>query len=180
MRLRETQKITLTALLTAVSLILGWIEHIVPLTGNIPYIKLGISNIAVIFAVYILGTRYSAALVCAKVTLSAILFGGFSGFAYSAAGGLLSLTVMLLLRKSKSLSPVGVSAAAGGAHMLAQICIAALLTSTPRLIVTLFPLSAVGIITGALTGFAASLILRAVRSLGIECIQSNSQNASCH
>ncbi len=157
---KKTEKLTLTALLTAAALILGWLEHTVPLITSIPGLKLGISNIAVVFALYRLGIGCAASVMTCKVLLSALLFGGFSSFAYSAAGGLLSFLIMAAACKSRHLSPIGVSSAGGAAHITAQVLIAALITSTPRIMWLLAPLLAAGTVTGALTGLAAALILK--------------------
>ncbi len=174
--MRNTKRLTLTALLTAAALILGWIEHMVPIVVSIPGIKLGISNIAVVFALYRLEKGYAASVMGCKVTLSALLFGGFSGFAYSAAGGVLSLAVMMLLYRSKHLSPIGVSAAGGAAHITAQVMIAVLLTSTAQIIWLLAPLLAVGTATGAITGFISTLLIRKTERLSDE---SSNSNAEC-
>lgn len=163
--MKRTGKLTLTALLTAAALILGFIEHAVPIVVSIPGIKLGISNIAVIFALYRLGRGYAVSVMACKVLLSALLFGGLSGFAYSAAGGILSLTVMILLFRLKWLSPIGVSAAGGGAHIAAQVLVAVIFTSTPQVAWLLAPLLAVGTLTGALTGFVSALIMQRTKGL---------------
>ncbi len=174
--MERTRKLTLTALLTAAALILGWIEHAVPIVVSIPGIKLGISNIAVVFALYRLGRGYAASVTACKVTLSALLFGGFSGFAYSAAGGALSLCVMMLLHKVKRMSPIGVSAAGGAAHITAQVLTAVMMTSTPQIMWLLSPLLAVGTVTGALTGFISALLISKTGKLSE---QGSNGNAEC-
>ena len=178
--MKSTKRLTLTAMLTAAALVLGWLEHAVPITGSLPYIKLGISNIAVVFAVYMLGAGCAWALVAAKVILSAMLFGGFSGFLYSAAGGAASLAVMLLVSRIKNVTPIGVSAAGGAFHMAAQVTVAALLTSTGRIFWLLAPLLAVGTLTGAATGVACSLVLRGAKRLGGNGVQRDGENTACH
>lgn len=162
---KKTEKLTLTALLTAAALILGWLEHAVPIVASIPGIKLGISNIAVVFALYRLGIGYAVSVMACKVTLSALLFGGFSGFAYSAAGGILSLAVMIAVYKIKWLSPIGVSAVGGAAHITAQVFVAVLFTATPQIAWLLAPLLAVGTVTGSLTGVASALLIKKTSAL---------------
>lgn len=173
--MEKTKKLTLTALLTAAALILGWIEHAVPIVVSIPGIKLGISNIAVVFALYRLGFGYAVSVMGGKVLLSALLFGGFSGFAYSAAGGILSLGVMAAMYRIKSLSPVGVSTAGGAAHITAQVAVAVLFTSTPQIVWLLAPLLAVGTVTGALTGLISALLIKKTARLD----KSRNCNAQC-
>lgn len=173
--MEKTKKLTLTALLTAAALILGWIEHAVPIVVSIPGIKLGISNIAVVFALYRLGIGYAAAVMSSKVLLTALLFGGFSGFAYSAAGGILSLAAMTAIYKIKWLSPIGVSAAGGAAHITAQVVVAVLFTSTPQIAWLLAPLLAVGTVTGTLTGLISALLVKKTASLD----KSSNSNTKC-
>ncbi len=173
--MKRTEKLTLTALLTAAALILGFIEHTVPIVVSIPGIKLGISNIAVVFALYRLGRGYASSVMMCKVTLSALLFGGFSGFLYSAAGGILSLGVMMLLFRIKGLSPIGVSAAGGAAHIASQVLVAVLITSTPQVAWLLAPLLAAGTLTGALTGFISALLIGRTGGLSEQRSKSNTQ-----
>lgn len=175
--MEKTRKLTLTALLTAAALILGWIEHAVPIVVSIPGIKLGISNIAIVFALYRLGAGYAWSVTACKVTLSALLFGGFSGFAYSAAGGVLSLCVMMALYRIKGLSPIGVSAAGGAAHIAAQVFIAVMLTSTTQIIWLLAPFLAVGTSAGALTGFISALLIRKTGKLSEQRSNCNAERA---
>ncbi len=175
--MERTKHLTLTALLTAAALILGYIEHIVPVVVSIPGIKLGISNIAVVFALYKLGPGYAASVSACKVALSALLFGGFSGFAYSAAGAVLSFAVMLILYRIPALSPTGVSSAGGAAHIIAQVAIAIVFTSTPQIAWLLAPLLAVGTVTGAITGILSSLLIRKTPKLSDKCSNCNTQSA---
>lgn len=178
--MEKTKKLTLTALLTAAALILGWLEHAVPIVASIPAIKLGISNIAIVFALYGIGTGYAASVMLCKVILSALLFGGFSGFAYSAAGGLLSFAVMALACRIKWLSPIGVSAAGGAAHITAQVFVAVLFTSTHQIVWLLAPLLAVGTVTGALTGFASVLLINKTAVLLNKGGYSNADGTEYH
>ena len=52
----KTKKLTLLALLTGTALILSYVESMLPSAG-IPGVKMGLANIAVIFALYRLGWR---------------------------------------------------------------------------------------------------------------------------
>ena len=149
----------LLGMLLALALVLGWVEHLLPVFVSVPGVKLGLANIVVVFALYKLGRGSALLLSCAKVLLSAMLFGGLSGLLYSAAGAALSYLVMLLLHRRKSLSPIGVSAAGGAAHVTAQLGVAILLTATPGIWRFLPVLMAVGTVTGALAGLVAALVL---------------------
>ena len=156
----KTNKIAAAGMLAALALILGWIDHLLPLSSALPGLKLGLANLAVVIALYRLGIWQAAAVTTVKVLLSALLFGSMSGLMYSAAGAIMSLAVMAVLYRLPGLSAVGVSAAGGAAHIMAQFAIAAIITSTPALLRLMPPLLAVGTVTGALLGLAALLTLR--------------------
>ena len=156
----KIKAIATAGMLASLALVLGWLDHIIPLSSALPGLKLGLANLAVVFALYHLGLWYAAAVSAAKVLLSALLFGGLSGLLYSAAGAVLSLAVMALLHRWPKLSAVGVSAAGGAAHILAQFGMAALLTATPELLSFMPPLLAVGTLTGAVLGLTALVLMK--------------------
>ena len=108
---KKTRRITLSGLLVAVMLVLGYVEHQFP-SGSVPGIKLGLSNSVLIFAVYMLGIPNAFVLMTLKVALSGFLFGGVSAMMYAFAGGLASMIVMSLLSRVKGVHPVVVSMAA--------------------------------------------------------------------
>lgn len=113
-------------LLAALSLVLGWLDRAVPLTwflgGAVPGIKLGLANTVLIYAVYLMDWRGCVALMLTKVFLSGFLFGSMSAIIYSLAGGVLSLIVMLLVRKNAKLGAlaIGLMAFASDALLLAR------------------------------------------------------------
>ena len=158
----NTGRIAAAGILAALALILGWIDSMIPLSATVPGLRLGLANLAVVIALFRLGIRHAAAVSATKVLLSALLFGSVSGLMYSAAGAAVSLTVMVLLSRSSSFSPVGVSAAGGAAHIAAQFAVAAFLTSTPALLRLMPPLLAIGTLTGAALGLTALLVMKRI------------------
>lgn len=155
----RTKKLAAAGLLAALAIILGWLDHMIPLSAALPGLKLGLANLAVVFALCRLGYARAAAVAAVKVLLSALLFSGFSGFLYSACGAAASLAVMCLLHRTGRFGAVGISAAGGAAHIIAQLCTAVLLTSTPEVFGLLPPLLAVGTLTGALLGVTAQAVI---------------------
>ena len=103
----NTQRLAQTALLSATALIFGYIESLLPSLG-IPGIKLGLSNIVLLFALYKLDTRSAFFIMLIKVIVSSLLFAGLNVFFFSLCGGVLSLAVMILF-KNKFFSVIGVS-----------------------------------------------------------------------
>ena len=155
----KANRIAAAGMLAALALILGWIDNILPLSSTLPGLKLGLANLAVIFALYHLDPWHAAAVSATKVLLSTLLFGSISGLIYSASGAVFSFVVMLLMMHLPRLSVVGVSAAGGAVHIIAQFCAAAMITSTPAVLRLMPPLLALGTLTGALLGIAALLTM---------------------
>jgi heptaprenyl diphosphate synthase len=99
-----TKRITRFGLLAALSLVLGYLDRAVPLSallgGVVPGIKLGLANTVLLYAVYLMDWRSSVLLMLVKVLLSGFLFGSLSAILYSLSGGILSLFVMLWIRRN--------------------------------------------------------------------------------
>lgn len=149
------------ALLIAQSLALFLLEGLIPLPFLAPGAKLGLANLVTIVALYTLSSyREVLTLVTIRTMLAALFGGGISVMVYSLAGGLFSLSVMILLQRTQKFSPIGVSIAGGFSHNLAQIAIAAIIMETPALFYYLPILGNVGIVTGFLIGIVASGIIK--------------------
>ena len=165
MRKKNTQaeRIAVCGMLLALMLVLGFVESRLPVAAGVPGIKLGLSNGVLIFAVYMLNVPAAYLLMGLKVLLSGMLFGSPSAMMYAFAGGLLSLTVMVLLSRMKGLSPVVVSMVGGLAHNVGQVLLAMFILNTPKLIYYMAILMVVGLVTGLATGLAASGIISRFR-----------------
>ena len=155
------RKLTTLALLTAAAMILSYVESLLPSAG-VPGVKLGLANIAVIFALFRLGGKSALAVSLVRVFMVSMLFGSMSALLYSLAGAALSLGVMALLRRTDRFSAVGVSVAGGVAHNAGQILMAMLLLGTARL-AYYFPILVIsGVAGGIFTGLTAALLIRRV------------------
>ena len=150
--------ITFTALAVALALVLGYVEHLIPLPIPIPGVKLGLSNLAVLFVLYY-DRRAAWVVMFLKVLLSALLFSGMSTFLFSCAGGILSLGIMHALYVSKKFSIIGVSIMGGVFHNLGQILAAALILHTINVFYYLPFLIIAGMATGCIIGIISKLVL---------------------
>ncbi len=96
-------KVARFGMLTALALVLGWLDRAIPVTwflsGAVPGIKLGLANTVLLYAVYLMDWKGCVLLMLAKVFLSGFMFGSMSAILYSLCGGVLSLAVMLLVRR---------------------------------------------------------------------------------
>lgn len=158
----RTKKLALYALLTALAMILSYVESLVPLSFAVPGIKLGLPNIVIVFALYRLGLRPACVISLVRVVLVSILFGNLFSMVYSLAGAALSLCVMGLLKKWDKFSSVGVSVAGGLAHNLGQIIVAMFVLETAGLIYYLPALCVSGTIAGICVGVAGGIVVKRV------------------
>ena len=159
--MKKTKRLVLLAMLTAVAMILSYVESLLPSVG-IPGVKMGLATIAVIFALFRFGWKEAAALSLVRVVLVSLLFGSVGAMLYSLAGAVLSLAVMALLRRIDRFSTVGISVAGGVAHNAGQILMAMLILQTKQLLGYLPVLAVSGIAGGVLTGLAAALLIRRI------------------
>jgi len=156
----NTRKITRLGLLTAIALTIFLVEAQIPPLVPIPGVKLGLSNIVTVFAVFAIGPGEAAAVLACRVFLGAVFAGNFSTIFYSAAGGVCAIAVTILLRKvlnEKQLWAAGVLGAI--AHSLGQMAMAVLLTGTPTLLVYLPVLIIISVVTGLFTGLCAQFLI---------------------
>ncbi|MBE6679614.1 MAG: Gx transporter family protein [Ruminococcaceae bacterium] len=161
--MKKVHNITSIGILTAVAMILSYIELLLPpIYAAIPGIKVGLPNIVIIYALYSLGTKRAAAVSFIRLTLSALLFNP-STFIYSLAGAVLSLAIMALLKKSALFSTVGVSIAGGVLHNLGQILVAICLLETVEIGYYMFVLAISGTLAGVFIGIAAGFIIDRIK-----------------
>ena len=149
-------------LLTAVAIVLGYFEHLLPVSG-IPGVKLGLANTVLLYALYLLDVPSAILLMFLKVGVSGFLFGGPAAMLYSFAGGAFSLIVMIFARKMPGFSVVGVSVLGAVAHNIGQMLIAIFVVETRAILAYLPVLIIAAAITGTLTGLIARYSFRGLR-----------------
>ena len=156
----KTKKIVLLGLLTAIALTIFMVETQIPALVPIPGIKLGLSNIVTVFAVFAIGPWEGAAVLFIRVFLGAVFAGNFSTIFYSGAGGLCAILVTVLLKKILTCKQLWVAGALGAvAHSIGQMITAIVISGTPALAVYLPVMIVCSIITGLFTGLCAQLVL---------------------
>ena len=162
----NTKKLALQAILVAAALALSYIERFIPLQMVIPLpgVKLGLANIVSLFALYFLGWRSAFVILILRCVLGAVFGGGVTALMFSLTGGLLSMAVMAVTRYVPFFSVYGASLCGAAAHNIGQIIVAVI---TLNSIVAYLPfLLLVGLVTGMLTGAAASACFAALIAAG--------------
>ncbi len=158
---KRIKRITMLALCTSVALLLSYVEMLIPpIFTGIPGIKMGLPNVAIIFVLYRLGAKEAAIVSFVRLVITSILFGNITMFWYSLAGAVLSLAVMILLKKLDILSTVGVSVAGALMHNVGQILVAMWLMHTSQIGYYMIVLSITGTIAGILIGLTGGYVIK--------------------
>ena len=164
----KTKKVAFLGLYTAVTLILAYVEAILPpLWSAVPGIKMGLPNIMILFLIYRFSFKEAAAVSLVRLLAVALLFGNIMTLAYSVAGAGLSLGIMVLLKKTDRFSMVGVSITGGIFHNLGQILVAMLVLETAEIGYYMIILTLTGTVAGILVGFAGFLVLKYLKKAKI-------------
>ena len=158
----RSKKLTVLALLTALSMILSYIEGLLPAFVAIPGIKVGLANLAVVLALYRLGWREAICVSLVRVLCLSLLFGNAASLAYSIAGAALSLGGMVILKKTMRFSPLSVSVTGGVLHNMGQLLMACVLLSTTALRYYLPFLLLGGILAGIVIGVISAILLKRI------------------
>lgn len=158
----SVKKLTRCAVLTALALTLSAAEGLVPLTVlfPLPGLRLGLANLVTVYALVCLGRGEAALILVSRCLLGALLGGNLSSLAFSLTGGLLAFGVEALLLACQPLSLFGLCIAGAAGHNAGQILASMAVMKTSATLVYLPPLLLASLLTGAVTGWAAALLLR--------------------
>ena len=158
----KTGKLTVMALTTALAMILSFIESQIPAFVAVPGVKVGLANIAVVFALYKLGWKEAVAISLVRVVLVSMLFGSLASMFYSLAGAALSLIGMGLLKKSGKFTEIAVSVTGGILHNIGQIAMACLILETDVLRYYLPFLLLSGTVAGVVIGVISAIMVKRI------------------
>lgn len=163
----NTRKIVTYGILIAVALVLSYLESLIPAFFAVPGMKLGLTNLVVIVALYLMGTKSALFINIIRVLLVGLLFGNVISLLYSLAGAVLSWVVMVLLKRTGKFSIVAVSIAGGVFHNIGQILIAMLVLKTVAIGWYLLILWFTGIAAGAVIGIIGGLLCKRLKGIVI-------------
>ena len=154
-------------MLSALAMVFGYVEALIPFSFGVPGMKLGIANLVIVVSLYLLPTYQVFFIQLIRIVLISFLFGNMSMMMYSLAGGILSFLVMRFVKKTGIFSIIGVSICGGVSHNVGQLIMAVLAVQTIKLIYY-FPMLLIGgLITGCLIGMLAQRILERIKSCSI-------------
>lgn len=154
------KKVAQLGVLTTLALVLSYVESLIPVFVGIPGIKLGLANLVIVFILYRMSVKDALLVSVMRILLAGFMFGNMMSILFSLAGTAFSIGIMYLLKRIKGFSILGVSIAGACMHNLGQLCVAAFVVQTARLIYYFPVLMISGIVTGLLIGILVKLMLR--------------------
>lgn len=160
----STKKVATYGMLIALAFIFSYIESLIPFNLGVPGIKLGLANIVILIALYLLGPKAAFFLSIVRVLLTAMTFGNMMMLWFSIAGASMAFLTMFFMRKIKGFSMVGVSIAGGVAHNVGQI-IVAMIVMSEVMINYLFVLIIGGTITGMAIGIVGAVVYQKLKPI---------------
>lgn len=156
------KKIAYLGLITAVAVIFGYVESLIPFFAGVPGMKLGLANLAVLFVLEKYTWKEAALVSVLRILIIGFMFGNLFSILYSLVGAALSLTVMTLLKKKSDFSLLGISVAGGVTHNIGQLTIAMMIAMSPSIIYYAPVLLISGVITGLLIGVLTREVLKRI------------------
>ena len=127
------KKTVTLGMLTAIAMVFGYVESIIPLPVGIPGIKLGLANIIILFVIYRYGIREASLVSVARIVLSGLMFTGMWSILYGISGTVCAIMVMSLAKFRLKLSVITVSVLGAMAHISGQMVVAGLNVGFGRL-----------------------------------------------
>ena len=157
--------VALSGLFVSVSLVLSYIEAIIPINLPVPGMKLGLANIVIIWVLYSMGIKAAAIVSLVRVILAGFMFGNMYSIIFSMAGALLSLITMYFLKKIKAFSIIGVSIAGGVMHNAGQIIVSMIVLENVRMAYYFPALMISGVVAGIAIGLLGGILYRKIKIL---------------
>lgn len=147
-------------LMLALALIASYVESLIPVPIPIPGIKLGVANSIVLILLYMTDVKTSWAVSISRVVLVGFLFGSMSSILYSLSGAVLSLLIMIWVKKRNCFTMTGVSVTGGVSHNMGQLIMAFLVLESDAVWYYLPVLMVSGVITGSIIGILGKEIFK--------------------
>ena len=163
----SNKKIAFIGMMTAVALMLSYLETFIPLNIGIPGIKIGLANVVTVAILYKTGIKEVYLVTVVRIILSGIIFSGLSTIIYGLMGAICSITVMYIVKKRCSFSETGVSVLGAIANNLGQIIIATIIVKNAYTLYYFPVLLISGTAFGVGIGLVAAILLRSIKRIDI-------------
>lgn len=162
------KKVAMYGVLVALAFIFSYVETLIPFEMiGIPGIKLGLANLVVLVAMYVLRSTDAFVISLVRIALVGFTFGNPYSALYGLAGGLLSFAVMALGKRVGWFGMMGISLLGGISHNVGQMLVAIRVVENVRVSYYFPVLMISGAITGAVIGLVAEQIVKRLKKLEV-------------
>ena len=160
----NVERITYIGLMTALALVFSYVETLIPINFGIPGVKLGIANVVSVTALYLFGFPIAIAVQLLRIILSGFMFTGLYSLLYSLSGGVISVIIMYLAKRTNKASTYMVSIIGGVTHNIGQLLVAIFVVNQIKLSYYGPILIISGIITGLLIGIVCVPVIKSIET----------------
>jgi Predicted membrane protein len=164
----KTRKVALLGMMYALAVLLSIVEGwVMPFFGLPPGVKLGLSNIVVMYTLFFVGPKEAYLLSSLKALGVFVTRGGIAA-ALSLGGGLASVTIMLILiklPKKWNISYYLIAVAGAVMHNVGQLTLMSLMLSSVYSFYYMPALLVSGIVMGSITGTTLKYIMPALKNV---------------
>lgn len=161
----KTKHITELGFLLAVSLVLAYLESLLPVIIAVPGVKLGLANVVTMFVLYHWDWKRAFFFMTLRVVLAGFLFSGVAGILYSFAGGLCCILIMNIVKRLSIFSVIGVSILGAVFHNFGQLLVALYVMENAHILYYFPVLCLSGTVTGLLVGYISALLIRQMNKI---------------
>lgn len=160
----NTKKSVLLAFLVAVGIVLQLLESFVPVVMIVPGYKIGLANIASLFALYMYDKKSMVIVSLMRIFLASLMQGTLFSVSFwlSCSGGILACVAMLIGYESKRFTIYGVSILGASFHNVGQVIAVTVIYQQYFMQLFLPILLAMSIISGILIAVLCSQVLNRI------------------
>ncbi len=160
----NTKKSVLLAFLVAVGIVLQLLESFVPVVMIVPGYKIGLANIASLFALYMYDKKSMVIVSLMRIFLASLMQGTLFSVSFwlSCSGGIFACIAMLIGYESKRFTIYGVSILGASFHNVGQVIAVTMIYQQYFMQLFLPILLAMSIISGILIAVLCSQVLNRI------------------
>ena len=168
----KVKRIVVKSILLSVSMILSYIDSMLPFTFMNFGMKVGLSNIAIVTATILFGVKDGFIIGLLKVLILSVIFGNFLYFVISILAFLISFfsmsVVYYLLNSFCEKYKILIMSAIGGmTHNIVQVIVVYIYLKNNILLNLIPSFSVVGLLLGTMIGIIVNFILKIIRNYEI-------------
>lgn len=152
----------------SLSLILGYIEMLIPFNIGLTGVKLGLSNIITLITLKILKIRQVVIINVLRLVIIGVLFGNFMRFLISVSGFVFAILIMILSIKILNFRIITSSILGGVFHNIGQVFMVAILTKNIQIFRLLYIYIIIGALAGVLIGIISEMCFKSISKVAFE------------